>query len=827
MGRTPLASRKNIKDTASVPVPVESQDKTSMYSPEGEFVSVPTSELGTFQNLGYQLDSAQLRGQLSEKAKYGEGIGNELAAGGLGVARGLSLGLSDLGIRHAEKIGVLPAGSINTVAKLKEYNPDASLAGEIGSFAVPVVGALGLAGKTGSAIIKGAGAGQAAVSAVGETVGKTAAKIVGERLGTVAAGGARFATEAAAYQIAHNVSEEALKDVDLTAESVLSHVGQSAVLGAGLGVALPIFARVAKPVVETAKEAGGKVVDGAIKQFEQFFDPDRSLQLYSGAMGRSALLKDSIQGNRFRDAVSNLRAQKFYGPGEVQVSVNGGKVSFEKIADGAMPTSEEAYQRLVKAQQDVLNLRKNTLSLADEVIRTEPGIQAKLSSFPAAAESSINAKIDKMASNAVTNDPAGLKSVVSDIKNLFEAKQGSLAGLEELKEGLYSRIKEKNFQQLGSPEVQVLKDLARTVKAAIETGVEVVGQRPGMTSKLAPVKALNETYSRLEAIREPLDSLIQRNQANTNVGGLRFRDMITGAAGASVLGPAGALLGVANKAAQTDKGLLMRAALGERLEALGWSQGIVDRTMSKLSSNVKTFVNKAKSETGKVTEQIAADTVSIRRGPAERLADGQQWFKDTRRAIMGATSNLEAVMDKVDQQTKGLREAPEVRDAVAMKQMQILGYLADKMPKDPSTPLNPFGDPWKPSEGQINEYKQIVKVAREPMSIFADLKRGTLKKVQVDTLRDLYPKMYERVVQDVSTEVISKGGTLPYSQRVQMSQLFGVPLDNTMRPDFINRMQKFSEHTNSDQKPKLGSGKSTSLGSRNEASTERLANRGN
>lgn len=824
MGRIQLASKKA---PAVIPASVESQEKTSMYSPEGEFVSVPTSEIGTFQNLGYQADTPLLRGQLNEKAKFGTGIGNELAAGGLGVARGLTLGLSDLGIRHAEKMGVLPAGSVDTAAKLKEYNPDASLAGEIGSFALPIAGAYGLAGKSASAILKGAGAGQAAVGAVGEGVGKIAAKIVGERLGTIAAGGARFATEAAAYQIAHNVSEESLKDVDLTAESILSHVGQSAVLGAGLGVALPVFGRIAKPVVDAGKEVGGKVVDGAIKQFEQFFDPERNLQLFSGAQGRSGLLKDSVVGNKFRDAVSALRDKRFYESGEVQVALKDGKVAFEKIADGGMPSTEEAYERLIKAQTDVMNIRKNTLSLADDFIRAKPELQAKLSTFPKTAEVSLLSKIDKMASNGITQDVASLQKTVGDIKTLFEAKQGSLAGLEELKEGLYQRIKEKNFQALGSPEVQVLKDLARTVKASIETGAEVVSKQPGMAGKLGPVKDLNSTYAQLEAIREPLDSLIQKGKSNVNVGGLRFRDIGIGAVGAGVLGPAGAMLGPLNKLAQTDKGLLMRAALGERLESLGWSKGIMDTTMNKVSSNVRSFINKAKESTSKAVENIAADTVSIRRGPAERIGENQQWFKDTRKALMGATANIDAVMERVDQQTKGLKEAPEVRDAVAMKQMQILGYLADKMPKDPSTPLNPFGDPWKPSEGQINEYKQIVKVAREPMSIFADMKRGTLKKVQVDTLRDLYPKIYERVIQDVSTEVIAKGGTLPYSQRIQMSQLFGVPLDNTMRPDFIDRMQKFNQKENEDRNNMSGSAKQTGFSGRNQSPTERVANRGN
>jgi hypothetical protein len=822
-----LAGKKNIKAPASIPVPVVSDDKTPMYSPEGEFVSVPSSELGTFQNLGYQMDTLLLRGQLAEKAKFGEGIGNELAAGGLGALRGTTLGLSDLGIRHAEKMGVLPKGSIEHVQKLKEYNPDASLAGEIGSFALPIAGAYGLAGKTGSALLRGAGAGQAAVSAVGEGVGKVAAKIVGERLGTIAAGGARFATEAAAYQIAHNVSEEALKDVDLTAESILSHVGQSAILGAGLGVALPVFARVAKPVVDVGKELGGKVVDSALKQFEQFFDPDRSLQLYSGAMGRGALLKDTVQGNKFRNAVSALKDKRFYDSGEVQVALKDGAVTFEKVAKGALPSSDEAYARLLKAQEDVMNMRKNTLGLADDFIRQTPELQAKLATFPAAAETSILAKIDKMASNGITQDVVGLRGTVADIKSLFEAKQGSLAGLEELKEGLYQRIKERNFQSLGSPDVQILKDLARTVKASIETGAEVVSKQPGMAGKIAPVKALNETYAQLEAIREPLDTLIQKGTANVNVGRLRFRDIGIGAIGAGVLGPAGALLAPLNKIAQTDKGLLMRASLGERLESLGWSQGIVDKTMDKMAGNVRAFISKTKERTGKVAENIAADTVSVRRGPAERIGENQQWFKNTRKAIMGATANIDAVMDQVDHQTKGLREAPEVRDAVAMKQMQILGYLADKMPKDPSTPLNPFGDPWKPSEGQINEYKLIVKVAREPMSVFADMKRGTLKKVQVETLRDLYPKMYERVLQQVSTEVISKGGTLPYSHRVQMSQLFGVPLDNTMRPEFVKRMQQFSQQEEKDQNPQMGSGKATGFGGRNESATERTVNRGN
>jgi hypothetical protein len=78
-----------------------------MLSPDGNVKTVQGRHVGTMQALGYQTVTPEIRQQLDDKARLGGTVG-EMAAAGLGFARGASLGLSDLAIRGGENVGILP-----------------------------------------------------------------------------------------------------------------------------------------------------------------------------------------------------------------------------------------------------------------------------------------------------------------------------------------------------------------------------------------------------------------------------------------------------------------------------------------------------------------------------------------------------------------------------------------------------------------------------------------------------------------------------------------------------------------------------------------------
>lgn len=136
-----------------------------------------------------------------EQRKYDQPV----LAGTVGALRGASIGLSDLAARGL--------GLEEEVRKLQEYNPTASMVGEVaGTIGTALVG-------PGAAIAKGA---------------NILAKPIGSSLARSAAANA---LEGAAYGLGGTISEQALGSERDVAESLVANVGMGTLLGGGLSMA--------------------------------------------------------------------------------------------------------------------------------------------------------------------------------------------------------------------------------------------------------------------------------------------------------------------------------------------------------------------------------------------------------------------------------------------------------------------------------------------------------------------------------------------------------------------------------------------------------------
>lgn len=165
-------------------------------------------------------------------------------------------------------------------------------------------------------------------------------------------------------------------------------------------------------------------------------------------------------------------------------------------------------------------------------------------------------------------------------------------------------------------------------------------------------------------------------------------------------------------------------------------------------------------------------------------------FRKQRTNLAQLIANPPATLQRF---TKGLERlqgaAPTVAAQTAAKQMQVIQYLYEKMPKNPNMPLNAAQDRWVPSSAELSKYERVMMAATKPLSILSDLDRGTLTKDSVDTVKDLYPKLYADMLSKVTERVAQSKKPLPYSTITSLSILMGVPLDSTLQPKFIAQMQ--------------------------------------
>jgi hypothetical protein len=256
MPRLPKISQK-----ATLPAAPAAPD-VPVLSPDGTPGTIPQLDVERALESGYRYDTPQARAEMErERDKqriFGEGIGNEIAAAGFGAARTLSFGLSDWALAQTGLQEFAP----EAMRELKERNPKASTAGEIGAFLVPLAGqALGAGSVAGQALGAGSVAGQAlrlsgaGISGVGKvasSIGNAATKVTGNAfLGSAA----QVAAESLAFNLAHNVSENVLGERELTAQRLLANSGQALALGAGLGFGIPLAAKGIKAAAHKAKES--------------------------------------------------------------------------------------------------------------------------------------------------------------------------------------------------------------------------------------------------------------------------------------------------------------------------------------------------------------------------------------------------------------------------------------------------------------------------------------------------------------------------------------------------------------------------------------------
>jgi hypothetical protein len=780
----------------------------------GQFYEFPKTSLDAALQSGFRMPTEDELLERQREQKYGD---SPVAALALGAARGLTLGASDMVAGLGERAGILPEGTGEAITQIKERNPQASIAGEIGSIAVPVLGQLAGASAVGKAA-RAASTLQTGLASIGKGVASATEKAVGASAARFLAPAAQLASEAALYQTARNLSDTVLQQKDISAESILQNVPQAALFGGSIGLALPVAKMIAEPVIKTADRA----FNAAVKRATDFFDPERTTQLYSGAMGNSRLLRDTIEGNKFKDAVANLRKAGAFESGDVAFDPIAAKGV--RIAEGPMPSQTAAMERFGQWQDDIQNALKSTYGNVDAVTGLDTELRAALSQFPAEAEQQITKRIAEMAGNGVVRDPAALMAELGTYKELFAAKGGSLAGLNDLKKGIYERIGELNFNRPGSPEVKVLKDIGRAVKSSIEAGTETVRVKyPGISNELGRVGELNRLWGDIQTVKKPMDALIQKGNANANMGGMRWRDGITAVIGAEALGGgvtggvAGLGLGYAQKMMQTGEGLLIRAKLGEQIKALSWVRQQALDTEGAIRTALRSFAIRSGEQA-----KLGAAVLS---SPTARMEDNRKWYDKTRRELLTSVEDINGTSRRFELDAGGLDEhAPEVAEALIEKRLQVLDYLTQQMPKDPSESINPLNSDWTPSEYEIRQYRKVVEAARKPLSVLEDLKRGTVSPKSVQTVRDLYPQIYRSMVEQAAEVVQDR--SLPYSKRIRLSVLLGVPMDRTMTKPYLQTLMMANEQLAQQQQEGIKtSSRQSRRGEQFSSESERLAGR--
>ncbi len=134
---------------------------------------------------------------------------------------------------------------------------------------------------------------------------------------------------------------------------------------------------------------------------------------------------------------------------------------------------------------------------------------------------------------------------------------------------------------------------------------------------------------------------------------------------------------------------------------------------------------------------------------------------------------------------------PALVEAIAAAQERKLQYLNEKAPR-PDSPggiLEPHSK-WSPSPSELRGFVRIVNATEDPAGVLERVaKGGVVLTDEIDAVRKVYPTLYEDARTRLVTRAVELGSSVPYARRIQLSLLFDVPLDGTMRPDYAAFLQ--------------------------------------
>lgn len=139
---------------------------------------------------------------------------------------------------------------------------------------------------------------------------------------------------------------------------------------------------------------------------------------------------------------------------------------------------------------------------------------------------------------------------------------------------------------------------------------------------------------------------------------------------------------------------------------------------------------------------------------------------------------------------------PEEAMSIVATTSQAVAYLNERRPR--AVKVDPLGPEIEPTEGQKQAFRELLKIAEQPLSLFQYMKEGTLSQDQVEDLQNMYPASYTAMANSLRqqvTEHLAEGKDIPYQLKQQISVFLGQPLDSSFEDQNVALNQEIFAHS--------------------------------
>lgn len=240
--------------------------------------------------------------------------------------------------------------------------------------------------------------------------------------------------------------------------------------------------------------------------------------------------------------------------------------------------------------------------------------------------------------------------------------------------------------------------------------------------------------------------------------------------------------------------------------------GAVKGTENVIKKSVKKFLTVAEKGSRVANAVTVKSVLGTREDNEKRLEKFAQY-----------SANPQLYVDNLVKNTRGMyAKSPEVADAMVNTAIESINFLANKMPQTQigyaQEVLNEKPDY---SDYQVATFNRYARAVENPLSILDDMESGTLTPQAIEAVRTIYPNLMNEIQTQTMDELAKKRPNLTYGKKIQLSMLLGFPVSDTMKPEFIKRMQQ-SSAAPQEQSPQVRSGANIDVAQNYETSMQKV-----
>lgn len=720
-------------------------------------------------------EQAARLGAQAREADYG-GVGGGIRAAGTALARGATLGLSDLAARALG--GEQAAADLDA---LREENPLISAGGELVGTLAPALLSGGAATPAGLAARAGAG-----VRELGAGAGM---------LGQVGAAALGGVTEGALYGAGQGLSEVALSQDPLTWERAASTIGSNMLFGGAIG---------------GIAGAGSSLVERGLQRAGRAIDEGMAARAAADAVPGDLSGLDAAGLREARAAeVERLAGDKATQRAAARSSVVDDMLTYRSTVQDANPwlavTEGEDAARLTKANRalrnaldDAKGLRENPTALAKPLRVEEQSLENAIANRAELAQKleAANQKIAKDLGENLATLPDSATHVelsgkaarrYASYADVKLPKGGALSVARDDAQGFLDALASGEVSGEGRQALDKLPDLLeqnRAMQARIKAA----------TAPLTPKAELaSERLTAIDAARDALASPAAASMAEQAFSGTAF-GAITGLAHA--IPGVGSIPGVAHFVGAKGAELASRLVFGKLGEAVGAAG-------ERAVTAAKSFIDVA-SKAAPLAPVLATKVLGGLRYARER--DGEEQPKSLPELYRKRTDEVKALTAYDETGVPKMR--PAARQAVA-DQLRPIGaaspvladrlealaarrieYLSSIMPRRPDLAgLQTGPDRWQPSEMEMRSWARSAAALEDPHAVFERAIHGQVTPEDISAMRAVYPEMLSSFISEVSAQLPTLRATLPHERRLALSMLTGQPVDPALDPRVLRVLQ--------------------------------------